>query len=125
MSIVAQSAFWFAVAALIVASIAPVLVAIYEHRVAAQLREHSDAVELKTAESLHAIHLLVNSNLLQAQQRELDASRISLHAMGEVVAMKEASGVEVLQETLEGVIALEEQISSLGLEVALKRRTAG
>ena len=70
--------------------------------------------------TLSQIHALVNSNLTQAQERELAAARANLMSMREVITLKQDRGVPVLAETLEAMVKLEAQIEALSAELRAK-----
>lgn len=121
-----ELSFWFAAAALIVAAVGavvgPLLVTWYQHRTAAALAEKTEILADKTHDQLNAIHLLVNSNLVRAQRRELTANQVALQSMREVVAIKEASGVPVLSTTRGAIDRLEEQTAQLEQEILTKTK---
>jgi hypothetical protein len=71
-----------------------------------------------TTASLTAIHTLVNSNLTQAQNRELDATRAMLAAMREVITLKEARGAEISPTTVAAIETVEKRIAVLSHDLS-------
>lgn len=69
---------------------------------------------------LEQIHKLVNSELTQAQQRELDATVAMLAAIREVVAMKIERGLDPSPETLATMDQIQARIEVLGRVIAHK-----
>jgi len=85
----------------------------------AELAASTSAIMLERLEALQnqidRIHTLVNSNLTEAQQRELDATRTMLTMMKEVLSLKDASGIPPTV----GAIAL---IDSVAARIAVMTR---
>jgi len=121
----------FAVAALLVSAISPLLVVWFQSRLArqttvrqektAQLLLDSNAkvanaaahANAETTAALGKIHTLVNSNLTEAQKRELDATRLMLASMREVVTLKEDRAIAIDPETTEAIAIAEDRIREL------------
>lgn len=132
--------FWFAVFALLMAALSPVLLAAYNRRMLrkdkvidrerqdevakqaatvaeallesnAKVAEISQQSAEEVASRLAAIHILVNSNLTKAQERELDATRAMLASMREVISMKQDRDLLISPETLEIIQQIEKQIA--------------
>jgi hypothetical protein len=78
------------------------------------------ATSRATAASLNAIHTLVNSNLTEAQNRELDATRAMLAAMREVMTLKEARGAEISPATIAAIETVEKRIAILAHDLSHK-----
>lgn len=74
----------------------------------------------ETSARLAAIHTLVNSNLTQAQERELDATRAMLGAMREVMTMKQDRDLPVTPETIEAIKIIEARITIMAGDLAHK-----
>lgn len=79
---------------------------------------HQAATE--TAARLAAIHTLVNSNLTQAQERELDATRAMLGSMREVMAMRQDRDLPVSPETIDAIKMIEARITVMAGDLAHK-----
>jgi hypothetical protein len=78
-------------------------------RVAAQ---SADAFAATQAQ-LGQIHLLVNSNLTEAQRRELEATVAMLVTMKEVVDLKQQGGIEPSPEALAAIRNTQERVDAL------------
>lgn len=74
----------------------------------------------RTAETLRTIHLLVNSNLMSAQRRELESTRGLLAAMQEVIEVKRSLGIAVKPETLVTVSQVDTRVIELARELELR-----
>jgi len=73
-----------------------------------------------TSDKLDVIHTLVNSNMTAAMQSELDARRIALAQMLEIVELKRGNKLEPTKEVLEAIGSLKGKINEL--EAQLKDR---
>jgi hypothetical protein len=75
----------------------------------------SDATQANydVSQALKSIHTLVNSNLSAAQQRELDANRVTLTALQEVVSLKESQGLPVSQDSRTVIRQVKERIAEM------------
>jgi hypothetical protein len=87
----------------------------------ARVARAAAAAQAETAMTLNTIHTLVNSNLTQAQTRELDATRAMLAAMREVVTLKEDRGVPIAQSTIDAVQQVEKRIGELARDLLYKK----
>jgi hypothetical protein len=76
----------------------------------------------ETAARLAAIHTLVNSNLTQAQERELDATRAMLSAMRDVVSMRQDRDLPVTLEALDAIKVIENRIMVMAGDLAHKEQ---
>lgn len=77
-------------------------------------------VGAETAASLGQIHTLVNSNLTDAQHRELDATRAQLKAMRKVIDMKAERGQDASVDDIASVAAVERRILDLARDLTHK-----
>jgi hypothetical protein len=73
-----------------------------------------------TQRQLAQIHTLVNSNLTEAQGRELEATRAMLITMQEVVDLKRKGGVEPSQEAIDAIDATRSRVDALSRDLAQK-----
>ena len=130
----------FACAALMVSGLSPLAVVFYQSRLAkantlrqdktaktlldsnAEVADAAAHANADTAAALGKIHTLVNSNLTEAQDRELDATRLMLASMREVVELKEDRGIPVNNDTLEAIEIAEERIRDLAQLIAHKQQ---
>lgn len=116
---------WVICILLAVSLTVPVILALYQRRTLRALLESNAHVAATAAAhaagALAAIHTLVNSNLTEAQQRELSATQAMLASMREVISLKEDRGVEVAEETIEAVKAVERRIASLSKALTHKQ----
>lgn len=85
-------------------------------RVAAQTAEADRATQAR----LQQIHVLVNSNLTEAQERELEATRGTLVSMREVVALSRKLGLEPAPDSLRQIESTEARIDILARNLAHK-----
>lgn len=126
-----MSATLLALAALIASSLAPVLLAIVTTRERrAETRErwdHEDAMaagaaaaaatqrlhNAAVAEQLDAIHSLLDSELTQAQQRELDAARALLARSQEVIDLRRGAGTQPSVAEEDHLLELEIRITAM------------
>lgn len=67
------------------------------------------------------IHALVNSNLTEAQQREMDATTTMLVTMREVMDLKQRQGIEPTPETLAVLDNVEARIAAMSTALDHKR----
>lgn len=74
------------------------------------------------ATQLQQIHILVNNNLTQAQQRELDATRQLAQVKMNLIAIKRENSILVTDEEHAEVLALEQRITRLARSVADRLR---
>lgn len=72
-----------------------------------------EASDIATNTKLDIIHTLVNSNLTIAIQAELEATKISLTSLKEVIELKKAAGLEPTPEALGQVEATAIRIAKL------------
>lgn len=86
--------------------------------VAAEQKAIADQTAEQTKKTLEGIHSLVNGKLLAAMRRELAASRANLDSMRGMVALRESHNVPVLPETVAAIVAVEEQVRALEIEIA-------
>jgi hypothetical protein len=133
-----EPTYLFAVAALMVSAISPLLVVWFQSRIARSTREREDrtaalllnsnakiakvaaGANAETAAALGKIHTLVNSNLTDAQKRELSATRVMLASMREVVTLKEDRGIPINAETDQAIQIAEDRIRELASDLVHK-----
>jgi hypothetical protein len=87
------------------------------NRAAAELSVQADQA---TQAKLQQIHVLVNSNLTEAQERELAAMKALLVAMREVVALSRKLGLEPASTSLAEITNIEERVAALDRNLAHK-----
>lgn len=112
------------------AATAAELLRLRQEQVAAQAAEAANlllaanervaAAAAETSGKLDVIHLLVNSNLTIAQQRELAATTTMLTTMREVVSLKEQLGVTSSTASLEHIRITEERVNALARDLEHK-----
>lgn len=93
--------------------------------VAVRVDEVAVAAEVAQAEThsqLDQIHTLVNSELFEAQRRELAATEAQLVAMREVVDLRQAGGVEPTAADEDALLELEMRINGMARGLAAKAR---
>jgi hypothetical protein len=78
-----------------------------------RVAEQSAAADRATQAKLQQIHLLVNSNLTEAQERELAAMKAMLVSMREVVALSRKLGVQPATDSLSQIESTEQRIAVL------------
>jgi hypothetical protein len=85
-----------------------------------RVAEQSAQAFAATQRQLGQIHTLVNSNLTEAQGRELEATRAMLVTMQEVVDLKRQRGVEPSQEAIDAIAATRSRVEALSQSLAQK-----
>jgi hypothetical protein len=127
-----ELSYLFAVSALLVSGISPIAVVWFQNKQArqtatlllasnAQIARRAQLANADTAAALRKIHTLVNSNLTEAEQRELDATRVMLASMREVATLKEDKGLSVSVETRAAMNIAEARIAQLAANLAHKQ----
>ncbi len=127
--VISHSTLLTIVVALFVAAIgSPLAAMLIQTRLAkqdlGQDRARRDNHFARTEQSLESIHILVNSNLMSAQKRELDAARLALTAIREVISIKQDAGLAVLPEATEAATRLEAQVIALSREMRIRQDIA-
>jgi len=77
-----------------------------------------------TNTKLDQIHVLVNSNMTEAMQAELNATKREVAMMHEVIELKKASGKDPLPMALKAVEATDKRIAELEAAIAERNRVA-
>jgi len=77
-------------------------------------------VGAETKASLNQIHTLVNSNLTTAQKHELEATKVLLVALRELMAVKEDRGIHISNESIAQIADVEQHIDELARDLAHK-----
>jgi len=85
-----------------------------------RVAKQSAAEFAATQRQLGQIHTLVNSNLTEAQGRELEATRAMLITMQEVVDLKRKGGVEPSQEAIDAIEATRSRVNALSRDLKQK-----
>jgi len=86
-----------------------------------RVAQQTEAADRATQAKLEQIHVLVNSNLTEAQERELAAMKAMLVSMREVVALSRKLEAEPAPESLSQIVSTEQRISVLERNLAHKQ----
>lgn len=84
-----------------------------------QTRDDMERIATRTVEN---VTKMANGNLLDAERRELEANRLAVDAMRQVIAMKQAAGVPILPETAPLIERLALQTRALAIEIRAKEQ---
>ena len=110
---------WVALIAMFTASMSsPLLLAWYQKR----NTEKVTNAYANVSSRLDAIHMLVNSNLTAAQERELSMARALVVSMNEVISLKEDRGIPVSKATREVMEELGARIEVMANELVHKKQ---